>query len=76
MPLVKHNLDALCSLQFSSSIAFLSGLRFPGMVLLGVEETGSLPVTEGGGVEFKEDRCKKAHELPQPFPMLFDKFNI
>lgn len=77
MPLVKHNLDALCSLHFSNNTVFLTGLQSPGMALLGVEYTGSLQITEGsGGVRFKEDRCKKAHELLQLFPRQFDKFNI
>lgn len=44
-PPVKHNSDALCT---SHSIAFLSGLQSPGVVLFRVEDTGSLPVTEGG----------------------------
>jgi len=49
MPHLKHNLNALCSLQFPNRTAFRTGLQSPGKVLLGVEDAGSLPVTERSG---------------------------
>lgn len=61
MPLVKHNLDTLWSLQFSNSTAFLTGLQSPGYgVARGTKTQDHCKSLKAMGVEFKEDRCKKA----------------